>query len=294
MPVICVLGGGYDCSCGRAVGCRSGYTRTGMETVPRVPPPCQSELACVAAGYDFDPRAMFSPNKIKNADDLQGCLFYFTETWSAEKAEQRHRLLRSGNVTEEVYDNFMEVRTHVGGKPQFKRKMLICACHFNEDDVVVGQISKTWKLIPDVLVKTPRALIAQRRQKPTSMPKELPLQRNMVPQAEHLQAQLNVSDQRVTDLISEIQVLEADVEYLLEQNALLVIERDDARLELEGAKLLIEERRLDLEMVALEIENDGKDLADVEQLKEYNTLLADYLVLGNFFPRQFFVDALVY
>ena len=48
--IVCILGGGYDCSCGSAVGCRSGYTRSGMVGDPRVPPPCQSELACVAEG----------------------------------------------------------------------------------------------------------------------------------------------------------------------------------------------------------------------------------------------------
>ena len=64
MPIVCVLGGYYDCSCGRTVGCRSGYMRLGMVGDPRVPPPCQSELACVAACNDFDPRECLSMNNI--------------------------------------------------------------------------------------------------------------------------------------------------------------------------------------------------------------------------------------
>jgi len=147
--------------------------------------------------------------------------------------------------------------------------------------VVAGQRG-AWRLTADATILSPTALVNLRQRKTTSNPHtSIPQQRTMTPKESHLQQQMDSADRsHVLELQSELDILTADIAFLVDEHAKAIIERDDARLKLNAANMNIEKQRIDFETFAIEQSNTGEESLDEDTAKEYELLLQDYQKLG--------------
>jgi hypothetical protein len=255
MPKKCIFGVGYNCKCSREGGCRRGYTREGTAVTGPAGVPCESEIN---AGNHFDPKTMFAPKANmpggEQTDDYEGCLITLGKTWTEENVALRERLLgaKSCNLSLESLEAYLEVVEDTDAKTGkiFKRELLMCSCHFPPDMIVASGTAGAWKFHDDAVPMTPGQLKHIRGTKSTSRPViALPKLRNASPLERHLYQEAEEAYKVLATKKSEIDVLRADLNYVLEEHAKAEIATQNTRQALMEAELQMEQMAMEVEIL---------------------------------------------
>ena len=211
-------------------------------------------------------------------NNYEGCLITLGKTWSENNLELRMRLIM-GNATTfdlESQEAYLETDDDTSTKTgkKFKRELLLCSCHFSTDMIVASGTLGAWKFTANAVPLTPGQLITKRASCRTSCPAvSLAKLRNGTPLELQLYAEAEKAIEELAAAKNEIEVLHADLDYVLMEHAKAEIATQNTQQALFEAELEIEQ--LGMEVAILECDATSTD-AELVALRE------DYITLRKF------------